>query len=158
MPDLAGAARCPVIAGVAIQVQLLPGEPGTLVRATARFPPTSPRSAAEAMIARLTTPGQLWRILPRTAWDARLVYVTFPILASATGGPVATARGRAPSLQFTLRMYGTAQAMFNNPRWLAAWKAALKARLPGGWRGRGPVCGGDRVSSPTLSACSSPQA
>lgn len=72
-------------AGVAFQVQINRGEPGTLVRAVARFPPASPRTAAEALVTRLTTPGALWAILPRTAWDAQLVYATFPIQVCVCG-------------------------------------------------------------------------
>lgn len=50
---------------------------------------------------------------------------------SPAGGAVAPAAGRAPSLQFTLRLFGAGQAAFNQPQRLTAWKAALKAALPG---------------------------
>ncbi|KAI7836279.1 hypothetical protein COHA_009867 [Chlorella ohadii] len=110
----------------------LPATRGILVRSTVRFQvdAAGAKAQADTLVKYLTDATLLKQMLPEANWRPRLAYTTFPYLASVVVRPVGPAAGRTPSLHFTLQVQGVRKATFDAQK-LAAWKAALKAALPG---------------------------
>lgn len=105
-------------------MQALPGQPGALVSVLARFPQGLARTAADALVIRLTTPGELQRLLP--GWAAQLAYTTFPILVRCS-----VARRHAPAAWRPAAAHVHAWSCAHSPP-LPPLAPALQASAAGG--------------------------